>query len=282
MRLLLTATVAAFAALASPAFAQPAGGEAEMPDPNDRSDTLTIAAGVAATPDYEGSDRYRLIPAGAIRGRLAGMNFWTSATWLYVDVIPRPSSGLDLDAGPIAGVRLNRTGKIRDFAVKALPERDAAVEVGGFAGVSWHGLTNPYDALSLRFDVLKDVGGAHKSTLYSPSISFGTPLSRRFYVSASASAEWAGGGYADYYYSITPADSAASGLAVYDADGGMKEWSLGLLATSALSGDLTQGFSVFTTGSYTRLTGDFADSPIVEDRGSPNQWLAAVGLAYTF
>ena len=280
---MIRASIAAALLLCSTSvLAQPAGGEAEMPDPNDRSDTLTIAAGAAWNPDYEGSDDYHIIPAAAVRGRVGGMNFWSSATWLYLDVIGRPDSGIDFDAGPIVGLRFNRTGKVKDDFVDALPERNTAIEVGGFAGVSWHGLTNPYDALSLRVDLLKDVGNAHESTLISPSLSFGTPLSRTFYVSASASAEWAGGGYADYYYSIDGPQAFLSTLPLYDADGGLKEWSLSLLANHSVTGDLTGGLSVFATGSYTRLTGDFADAPIVDLRGSPNQWLAAAGLAYTF
>ena len=107
-------------------------------------------------------------------------------------------------------------------------------------------------------------------------------MSRRFYVSASASAEWAGDGYADYYYSISPAESLSSGLAIYEAEGGLKEWRLGLTALHAFSGDLTHGWSVFTSGSYGHLVGDFADSPIVDNRGSASQWMAAVGVAYTF
>ena len=265
---------------ATPAFAQ--STDAALPDPNDQSDTFTIGAGAAYLPDYEGSDDYRIIPAAAIRGRLSGISFFTRATYLYVDVIPRGDGALEFDLGPIAGVRLNRTGKIKDDFVDLLPERKTAFEIGGFAGVTYHGLTNPYDALSFRLDVVKDMGDAHESTIFTPTIDFGTPLSRRTYVGASLSAEWVGGGYADYYYSITPADALASGLAPYDADGGFKSWRLGLLVNQSITGDLTNGLSVFGTGSYSRLSGDFKDSPIVDDRGSASQWLAAVGLAYTF
>jgi outer membrane protein len=265
---------------AAPAVAQ--STEPSLPDPNDQSDTVTIGAGAAYIPDYEGSDDYRIIPAAAIRGRVSGINFFTRATYLYVDVVPRGSGNLEFDAGPIAGVRLNRTGKIKDDFVDALPDRKKAFEIGGFAGVTYHGLTNPYDALSFRLDVVKDVGNAHESTIFTPTIDFGTPLSRRTYVGASLSAEWAGGGYADYYYSITPADALASGLAPFDADGGFKNWRLGLLVNQSITGDLTHGLSLFGTGSYSHLSGDFKDSPIVDDRGSASQWLAAVGLAYTF
>ena len=265
---------------AAPAMAQTSGDP--LPDPNDQSDTFTIAGGVGYVPDYEGSDDFRIIPAAAIRGRVSGISFYTRATYLYVDVVGRGDGPLELDVGPIAGVRLNRTGKIKDDFVDDLPELDTAIEVGGFVGATYHGLTNPYDALSFRVDVVKDVGGAHKSTLVTPTIDFGTPLSRSFYVGASLSAEWAGGGYADYYYSIDAAEALDSGLPVYDADGGFKSWRLGLLGNYALSGDLTRGWSIFAAGSYSKLAGDFKDSPIVDLRGSSSQWFGALGVAYTF
>ena len=271
---------AALLAAATPAFAQSAGSE--LPDPNDRSNSFTIAAGVASVPDYEGADENRLTPALAIRGRVAGMDFWSSATWLYVDIIGPSQSGIDFDFGPIVGARFNRNGDVKDAAVDKLPELDTAIEIGAFGGVSWHGLSNPYDTLSLRVDVLHDVGGAHKSTLITPSVNFSTPLSRMTYVSGSLSAEWAGGGYADYYYSITPLEGAIAGLPAFDADGGFKHWALSLTGVQMVTGDLTGGLGVFAMGSYKHLAGDFKDSPIVDDRGSASQWMGAIGLAYTF
>lgn len=273
---------AALFAVAAPAFAQ-SGAAGELPDPNDRSNTFTIAAGVASVPDYEGSDDRKWIPAAAIRGRIGGMDFWTSATWLYVDLIARPSGGgMDFDFGPILGARLNRSGDVKDSAVDKLPELDSAIEIGAFGGVSWHGVTNPYDTLSLRVDVLHDVGGAHKSTLVTPSLTFATPLSRSTYLSASAMAEWAGGGYADYYYSITPLEGAIAGLPAYDADGGFKNWGLSLTGLQMVTGDLTGGIGVFAMASYKRLGGDFADSPIVDQRGDADQLMGALGLSYTW
>ena len=43
-----------------------------------------------------------------------------------------------------------------------------------------------------------------------------------------------------------------------------------------------RGLSLFATGTYGRLSGDFKRSPIVDDRGSATQWLAAAGLGYMF
>lgn len=266
--------------LAAPAWAQEGGNP--LPDPNEGGDSFTIGAGIGLVPDYEGSDDYRLIPAAAVRGRVGGISFTTRATYLYVDMVPRGAGKLDFDAGPIAGVRLNRTGKVDDRRVDALPDRKAAIEVGGFAGLTYHGLTNPYDSLGFRVDVVTDIGSAHGSTLITPTIDFGTPLSPTLFAGLSLSAEWAGGDYADYYYSIGPAASLASGLPQFDADGGFKQWRIGLLLNQSLSGDLRRGWSLFGIGSFSRLGGDFKDSPIVSMRGSASQWVGAAGLAYSF
>jgi outer membrane scaffolding protein for murein synthesis (MipA/OmpV family) len=277
--------VALAASLASPALAQSEPAAAQLPSPEDISnrDSLTIGAGAAIVPDYEGSDDYRVIPAGAIRGKYKGIAFSTRGTYLYVDFIPQRGK-VDFDLGPIVGARFNSRRHIDDDIVKLLPRRKTAIEVGGFAGMTFHGLTNPYDALAVRVDVLHDVGSAHKSTIISPNIDFSTPLSRTTYAGISLGAEFVTGKYADYYYSITPADSLATGgvLPVFNAGGGMKNWKAGLLLNQSLTGDLLGGLSIFGAGQYSRLVGDFKRSPIVSQRGSAGQWVGAVGLAYTW
>jgi outer membrane protein len=274
------ACLALAACLASPAYAQT--GTA-MPSPDDvaNRDTFTLGVGGALVPDYEGSDNYRLIPAAAIRGSYHGISFSTRGAYLYVDVVPR-AGGVDFDAGPIVGVRFNKRTHIKDDVVATLPKRKMAFEVGGFAGVSIHGLLDPYDRLGLRFDVLHDIGGAHKSTTFGPGIEYSTPLSRTTFVSANVGLEFVSNKFADYYYTITPADSLVSGLPAFNAGGGMKDWKAGLLLNQSITGDLLGGFSIFGNVQYSRLVGDFKRSPIVSQRGSPNQWILATGVAYTW
>jgi outer membrane scaffolding protein for murein synthesis (MipA/OmpV family) len=273
---------AALFACATPALAQETGGAAPLPDPNDQSDTFTIGGGAAIIPDYEGSDDYRVIPAVAVRGRVGGIAFFSRGTYLYADVIPRGAGKIEFDAGPIVGVRFNRAGKIKDNVVDRLPDRNKAIEVGGFVGLTAHGLTNPYDALSVRLDVVKDVANAHESVVVSPSLDFGTPLSRTFYVGASLSADFVSNRFADYYFGVTDVDVLGSGVRFADPDGGFKSWKASLLANKSITGDLTHGLSLFATGSYGRLAGDFKRASIVSDRGSASQWFGAIGLGYTF
>ena len=92
----------------------------------------------------------------------------------------------------------------------------------------------------------------------------------------------AAGGYADTYFSITPEQSAASGLPVYRARAGWKNWSAGALAMVSIDGDLLHGFKLIGGGVYRGMLGDFAESPIVRDEGSRSQWMGLLGLGYTF
>ena len=283
MRQLICAVLAA--CIATPLYAQDQPTAAAMPSPEDvaKKDLITVGVGAAVIPDYEGSNDYRVVPAAAIRAKISGISIVTRGTYLYVDVVPQ-SGKVSFDAGPIAGLRMNTRRHIDDDIVKLLPRRKTAYEVGAFGGVTFHGVTNPYDALSLRLDVLHDIGNAHRSTTFAPNVDFSTPLSTRTYASLSLGAEFVSNKFADYYYSITPAESLATGgaLPAFNAGGGMKNWKASLLLNQSITGNLLHGLSVFGLGQYSRLVGDFRRSPIVSQRGSANQWTGAVGLAYTW
>ena len=275
--------LAAACCLTSPALAQSAPSALPTPDAIAAKDSLTVGVGAAILPDYEGSNDYRVIPAGAIRGKISGISFITRGTYLYVDVVPQTGK-FGFDAGPVIGARFDRRHHSDDAVVRLLPKRKTAIEAGAFLGVSLRGLTNPYDTLAVRLDVLHDIAGAHKSTVFSPNIDFSTPLSRRTYASLGIGAEFVSKRFADYYFSVGPGDSAATGgaLPVFSANGGMKNWKTSLLLNQSITGDLLRGLSVFGLGQYSRLVGDFKRSPIVAQRGSANQWVGALGLAYTW
>ena len=265
--------------LSSPAFAQEA---APLPSPREAEQSITIALGVGYLPDYVGSDDYRIIPAGGARGTIGPVSFATRTSYLYVDLFPRPETGIDFDLGPIAGLNFNRTTDVDDKFVRKIPDRDMAVELGGFAGISLHNLTNPYDTLAFRLDLKHDVAGAHSSTVISPNIEFATPLSRTTYVSATTSMDFVSDKYARYYFGVTPADAVASGLPVFNPDGGMNKWRIGALINQSITGDLTHGWSIWGTVEYSHINGDSRDSPLVRLRGSASQWMLATGAAYTW
>ena len=250
-------------------------------------DYIAVAAGVLSTSKYNGDDDRRLLPAVYLRGRISGYSFSTRGTNFQVDLIrQRRGQKTDFKFGPIISLRSDRTGKIDDPQVAALGKRKLAVETGLFVGVSHTGvITSAYDQIAFRFVALKDVSGRHGSWAASPTIDYGTPLSKRAYVGVSASVNFYGKGFGRYYFDIDPAGSAASGLPVYDGAGRKAtagKYTLGIAGAYALSGDLRKGFVLLGGAQYGRLGKDYARSPIVADLGSADQWLFGGGLAYQF
>lgn len=263
------------------------------PDDDEDSDRkwsrnyIAVAAGVLNSADYNGSDDRRFLPAFYVRGRYEGFSFSTRGTNFQVDLIRhRRGQKTDWKFGPIISLRGDRTGSVKDPQVDLLPDRKLAVEAGFFTGVTKTGvITGDYDQVGFRFVATKDVSGRHRSWTASPTIDYGTPLSKRAYLGVSASVNFYGKGFGRYYYDIDPIGSAASGLPVYTGAGRKVtagKYTLGLAGAYGLSGDLRKGFVLLGGAQYGRLLSRFADSPIVKDAGSADQWTFGAGLAYQF
>lgn len=286
MRLIPTMTALALAAGAAPALAQddPAATELPRADKPGR-DTITVVLAAALVPSYEGSNDYNVIPAGFIRGRVSGFNFVSRGTEIDLDLVrDHLPLGLDLQAGPAINLNLNRVGRLIDPRVRALGGRSVALEAGGYVALSKTGvLTSAYDVVSARVTVVADVTGVNRSYQITPSIEYGTPLSRRAFVGLSLSGTWVGDRYAQSYFAVDAAGSRRSGLPIFaDPRGGFKNYQIALIGSRALTGDLRHGLVIVVRGSYGRLQGDFARSPLVGVAGSRDQWFGALGLGYTF
>lgn len=250
-------------------------------------DLLVIGVGGASIPSYVGSNDARLIPVLVVNARVDGHMLFTRGTDLYVDATRMGSPRrVDFAAGPLAGVRLDRTSGIDDARVRALGKRKATMELGGWIGLAKTGvLTSAYDSLSARLSWQRDVSGVYDSYVVHPSLAYASPLSTKTYVSLSVSADYVGRGFGHSYYDIAPEEGARAGLAAYDRAGakaGFSRWSLGLVGSRALSGDLRSGWMLVGGLSYGRMLGRYARSPIVDDAGSRDQWTGGLGIARSF
>lgn len=250
-------------------------------------DYFAVAAGVISSPDYSGSDDRRILPGFYVRGRVSGFSFSTRGTNFQVDLIrQRRGQKTDFKLGPLISLRSDRTGSVKDPRVAALGEKKVAVELGVFAGVTHTGVfTSNYDQLGFRVVGVKDISGQHGSWSASPTIDYGTPLSKRAFIGVSASVNIYGKGFGRYYFDVDPLGSAASGLPVYNRAGSKVtagKYTLGIAGAYGLSGDLRKGFTLIGGAQYGRMASRFADSPIVAEAGSADQWLAGLGIAYQF
>lgn len=268
-------------ALHTPAFAQDA--DTQPAATSDYRDRLTVGLAVAVSPSYEGSDNYRLSPGGLLQGEVSGFSFAARGTNFYIDLIREaPRSKIDIVAGPVVQLRLERNGNIRDPQVAALGKIKPALELGGYAGIGMSGLINPFDKLQFDVSYRADVSGIHNSALVSPTISYVTPLSRRTLALLAVSAEHVGRKYGQTYFDV-PTTASASGLAPYAVQGaGWKSAGGNLLLVQSLGPDIRKGWSVFAFGGYSKLLGQYARSPIVANAGSADQFIGFAGLAYSF
>ncbi len=246
-------------------------------------DMVTVGLGVGVSPSYEGADEFKVIPGGNLRGTVAGHDFYLRGLQLNFDAIPNGAvKGVDLSLGPVVGLRLNRNGRVKDAQVAALGELNAAIELGVFAEVGTaNGFTSRSDSLAVRVSYVRDVANAHKSHLITPSIEYARRFGRRTFSALSLSADFAGDRYARYYFDVSPAQSAVSGLRSHAAKGGLKNLGGNVLIVHSLS-EKANGWSLFGIASFSRLQGDFARSPLVADVGSANQAFGALGIGYTF
>jgi len=80
------------------------------------------------------------------------------------------------------------------------------------------------------------------------------------------------------YFGITPTQSAASGLPVYDACGGLRSFGAGAQARYEWSPQWATHMFV----EYERLAGDAANSPLVVQHGSRDLIQVGIGASYSF
>lgn len=279
--------------LGAVAVSTPAQAQAEERDETPREayeDTvydenwLSVGLGAAYGPSYSGSDDYVIFPLPIIQGKLGGIGIQPRPGGLALNIIPdRSEAGPDFSFGPAFRLRSDRANDIEDPVVEAAGELDRAFEIGPSAGISFPGVLNPYDSLSISTDVRWDVAGAHSGMVIDPGIAYFTPVSRGAAISLSLGANIVDDDYADYYYTVSPAQSAASGLPQFQAEGGLTSLGANLLVGIDFDGNLANGgLAAVVIGGYSRQMNDAKDTPYTALRGDADQWLIGAGLGYTF
>ena len=141
-----------------------------------------------------------------------------------------------------------------------------------------HQVIDPTDELAFKVEVLSDVGDTHEGTQISFGPSYSYSPTEKIRLGVSAEATYASDGYNETYFGIDADNASRSGLSQYDAEGGMKDVSVGVNATYLWD----ENWSATAVAGYTQLIGDAADSPIVEDEGSAGQGMVGVGISYRF
>lgn len=248
-------------------------------------DYLSIGIGGAFSPSYAGADDYVFTPLPVLQGSLGGVGFNPRAGGIGLDFVPAGDT-VDFDLGVAGRLRSDRAVQVEDPVVLGLGKLTRAIEIGPSVGLGFTQVLNPYDSLSFGADVMWDVNGAHGGMVVNPSVTYFTPLSQGVAASLTLSSEWADSQFHDYYFSVTPAQSVATGgilPAFASDDAGFTSASATLLFGVDLNGDLTDGgWALIAVTGYSRMLGDAKRTPFTSVLGSADQWLGAFGIGYTF
>ena len=248
----------------------------------------TIGLGAAMVPSYAGSNDAIAFPLPLIVGRVGGVGIGPNGPGFVLDVnSPKPSlaprKGARLAFGPAVRFRNDRANRISDEVVARAGKLDSALEVGGNAAVTFPGVFKSFDQLSIGVQARWDVLGGHDGMIVEPQISYRSLVGKAMTLQVQASAEFVDDSFADYYFTVSPTQAAASGLPLFRADGGLNRvGTIAILAYDLDRNPLNGGWSLTSIGGYSRLVGDSADTPYTAIRGDANQFIFGLGASYTF
>lgn len=182
------------------------------------------------------------------------------------------------EIGPIAKLRFGReesTGGSpflisgKTDALRGMGDIDAAVELGGF-------VQHSYEKIRTRLELRQGFGG-HDGYLADASVRY---IDRFGTISYSIGPQviYGSSDYMNTYFGINPIQSTRSGLAQYQAQGGIASYGIGGSATVPLY----QNTAITLFGGYDRLGKESSESTLVEVRGNPNQLIFGMAFGYRF
>jgi outer membrane protein len=243
---------------ASPALAQ---------DDDEAPLILSIGAGGQMLPKYPGADDYGLNPliTGFVRREGEPIPFRTPDDGIGIGLLGRESA---IDFGPLIQFQGERDD---DDVGAAVGDVDFTVEAGAFVNF------NIGPNFRLRLEGQKGIGG-HEGLVGTVAADFAVRGGNDTLFTIGPRLRVNDADYAQAYFGVTPAVAIATGLPVYDPDGGIR--SVG--AVAGITHQISRSFGLYGYAGYDRLVGDAADSPIVRNFGSRDQFSAGLALFVSF
>ncbi len=233
-----------------------------------------IGIGIATVPDYLGSDDYTLAIGPTGRLGLGGERFMQlSGPLLTSNLIDHPQ----VQIGPALRFRRGRDD-VEDDVVDRMADIDATFEAGLLIGFKYVNPSNRRQRFRAGVTFTHDVGGEHEGFVIDVFARAWGPLGKRFDLGLGAGITFADDDYMATYFSVNASDAARSGLPIFAAEGGVRDFRV----FPVLVMHLSQHWHLAAGIRYSRLLSDAEDSPLVDDRGSADQLAAGVGVIYSW
>ncbi len=281
-RVVVRAACAMVLALAaSAAAAQPpqrAGGPQPQRPQQPQGWQVLVGGGMLYAPTYLGDDEYQLRALPNIQVNYSDVFFASVQNGVGANLWRQDG----FRAGPIARIAFARQEDgVQPFVIagpdttdlEGLGDVSTTIELGGFVAYE----TPRWQAL---FEARQGVNG-HEGFVFDASLNYrgrGQAFGGGYSYAIGPRVRVVDDSYNDAYFSVTAAQSAASGLPTFDAGGGVQSYGVGANLIRPI-GAKRKFIAVFTAG-YDRVAGDAADAPLVSLRGDRNQ--ASVGFFLSY
>ncbi|MHB9345531.1 MipA/OmpV family protein [Enterobacter vonholyi] len=237
-----------------------------------QGNVLTLGGGVDVGPRYSGSDKTRVSAAQVVD--------YSMENGFFIGTTRGIGYGNNIGNLDYSAALSYRTGR-KDKDVSSDSIGSGSDELRGMGEIKGSAIVVPgleykvTDWLHLQLQAEVPVSERDNGEAVHFGISSPFYTSPKNEVALALTGSWGSDKYMQTYYGVNAAQSAASGFARHDAGAGIYAWSMNLDWTHKL----TSRWSVLASAGVTQLTGDAADSPIVQRKTSPTGCLK---VTYSF
>lgn len=229
---------------------------------------LTIKGNVVLSPNFPGAKSYGFIAYPSLSLRRAGPESFSA-----------PDDGVSIalfgdSQWSVGLVGKYQQGRYRESDRRMYGIRDAkwALEPGLY-GEFWA----LADTLRMRGEMRYGING-YNGLVGTLALDYVQRVGK-FVISGGPRVQFAGSEYMDTYFGVTTLDALQNrNVTQYKADPGVKSVGVAAAATYKWS----EQWSTTVRGGYDRLVGSAADSPIVRNLGSKDQFTMGASASYTF
>lgn len=262
----------ALSVTASNVLAADAGTSAQAPEPpfdgerfnNEKTEkdwSLIVGAGAIYEPEYEGGGDFAIQPVPFV--------VFNYGDWLEIDPRGVTVTAIRHEGFAFAAKVGYEGGRDEDDAdrLRGLGDIDFAATVGAKASYDWNGFE--------IFAAVDQTINGSESLIGTFGVEYQAPVTERLILGAGVEAVVANDKHMQAYFGVNAAQAARSGLPEYKAEAGLKRVDVSASAIYMLS----ENWLVRGEAGVGFLTGDAADSPIVEEKVQPS---ASIFVGYKF
>lgn len=271
-------------AVMSALAASPAGMAQDMIPLELPDDINLIGLGLASVPDYYGS--------GDNEGAIAPLARYSFAGHRYVQLLgPELTLNLvdrkDFRAGPVLRVRARRDDDVDDDVVGRMRHIPSATEFGVFAAYHLQlDSARPLHKVVFSGDVVGNTTGVYDGTTSNLRVNYFYPFQQtlaggQMIGSVGIGMFFASSDFNEKYFGVTGSDVAlfpSLGGQEYIPDSGVTSVKIPF----SISTQIGKQWLFTVGGRYERLLEDAKDSPVVDQRGDPDQWGLGFAFSYLF